>query len=44
MRSQLAPIIKVARMLNAHFVNSLTYLTHRATNAMNAVTGVAAPW
>ncbi len=33
-RSQLAPMIKVAKMLKAHLENILTYLTHRVTNAM----------
>ena len=33
-RSQLEPIKKVARMLKERFDNTLTYLTHRITNAI----------
>ncbi|MGH7717998.1 MAG: transposase [Gemmatimonadaceae bacterium] len=32
--SQLAPIIKVARMFKQHLENILTHLTHRITNAV----------
>lgn len=33
-RSQLKPLIKVARMLKSHLENLLTYLRHRITNAV----------
>lgn len=33
-RSQLKPVIKVAKMLKRHLENTLTYFRHRITNAM----------
>ena len=38
-RSQLPPVIDVAKMLKRHLPNVLTYFRHRITNAMSA--GVA---
>lgn len=33
-RSQLKPMIKVARMIKSHFENIITYLRHPITNAV----------
>ena len=33
-RSQLKPIIKVAKMIRSHFENVVTYLDHPITNAV----------
>jgi transposase len=35
MRSRLAPIIRVAKMVKSHLPNILTYYTHRVTNAVS---------
>ncbi len=42
--SRLAPMIKVARMLKAHFENILTYLTHRITNAVTEGLNAKIQW
>jgi transposase len=44
MRSRLAPMKKVARMLQAHLDNILTYLTHRITNAVTEGLNVKIQW
>lgn len=43
-RSQLAPMRKVAAMLKAHLDNVLTYLTHRVTNAMTEGLNAKIQW
>jgi len=42
--SRLAPMIKVARMLKAHLENTLTYLTHRITNAVTEGLNAKIQW
>lgn len=44
MRSRLAPMRKVARMLQAHLENILTYLTHRITNAVTEGLNATIQW
>ncbi len=44
MRSRLAPMKKVARMLKAHLENILTYLTHRITNAVTEGLNAKIQW
>ncbi len=43
-RSQLPPMVKVARMLKAHLDNILTYLIHRVTNAMTEGLNAKIQW
>lgn len=42
--SRLAPMIKVARMLQRHLENILTYLTHRITNAVTEGLNAKIQW
>lgn len=44
MRSGLAPMKKVARMIKAHLANILTYLTHRVTNAVTEGLNAKIQW
>ncbi len=44
MRSRLAPMKDVARMLKAHLDNILTYLTHRITNAVTEGLNAKIQW
>ncbi|HYW32836.1 MAG TPA: ISL3 family transposase [Gemmatimonas sp.] len=44
MRSRLEPMKKVARMLQAHLDNILTYLTHRITNAVTEGLNAKIQW
>ena len=43
-RSQLAPIVTVARMLKRHLENILTYVTHRITNAVTEGLNAKIQW
>lgn len=42
--SRLDPIIQVARMLDRHLENILTYLTHRITNAVTEGLNAKIQW
>jgi len=44
MRSRLEPMKKVARMLQSHLDNILTYLTHRITNAVTEGLNATIQW